>query len=218
MEKTDAKGTAFILAAGTFPTHPYPVSLLKEAEFLCCCDGAAQALIESELRMPDAIVGDGDSLPEAFREQYHDILHLVSEQDDNDLTKATRFCIQQGYTHITYLGTMGRREDHAIGNFALLMHFFRDFGIHPTFVTDYGTFTPCHGSSTFPTEPRQQVSIFNFSCQHLTGAGLRWPPYPFTELWQGTLNEATGSSVTFHGDGYYMVYTTFEKKKTNPAE
>lgn len=205
-------GGAVILAAGSFPTHPYPLSLLQKAEFLCCCDSAAQALIESGLRLPDAIVGDGDSLPQAFKEQDKDRLHLISEQDDNDLTKATRFCISLGYDHITYLGTMGRREDHAIGNFALLMHYFRYLHIHPTFVTDYGTFTPCHGDATFHVEPRQQVSIFNFSCHHLFGTGLRWAPYAFTELWQGTLNEAISDTVTLSGDGDYIVYITFDKK------
>lgn len=204
--------TAVILAAGSFPTNKIPLSILKEAEFLCCCDGAALELIRSGLCLPDAIVGDGDSLPEAFKEQYNDILHLISEQDDNDLTKATRFCISQGYTRITYLGTMGRREDHAIGNFALLMHYFRDLHIHPTFVTDYGIFHACQGRATFATTPRQQVSIFNYSCTRLSGTGFRWEPYAFEHLWQGTLNEATGDTVSLDGDGAYAVYIAYERK------
>ena len=49
-----------------------------------------QPLIEHGKLKPHAIIGDGDSLPQAFKEQYKDILHVVEElSNDNDLTKAT---------------------------------------------------------------------------------------------------------------------------------
>ena len=36
-------------------------------------------------------------------------------------------------------------------------------------------------------------------------------------MWQGTLNEAVGSSITLDGDGDYMVYLTHDGKMTEPA-
>ena len=81
-----------ILADGDFPTSPEPLKILSEASFVCCCDGAAEKLIAFG-RIPDAIVGDGDSLSPEFKAQYKDILHTESEQEYNDLTKATRFVV-----------------------------------------------------------------------------------------------------------------------------
>ena len=92
-----------------------------------------------------------------------------------------------------------------------------DFGVMPVMITDNGYFIPAKGVSTFATFRRQQVSIFNLSCSRLTGEGLKWQPYAYTAMWQGTLNEAVGSSITLNGDGCYMVYLTHDGKKTEPA-
>ncbi len=58
-------GCTVLLANGDFPRHPVPLTILRRAGSLICCDGAAANLpagIE-----PDAVVGDGDSLPPAAR-------------------------------------------------------------------------------------------------------------------------------------------------------
>ena len=74
-------------------------------------------------KAPDAIVGDGDSLPEALKQQYAHLLHLEDEQDYNDMTKATRFCMQRGARKIAYIGATGKREDHTLGNISLLAYY-----------------------------------------------------------------------------------------------
>ena len=40
---------------------------------------------------PTAVVGDGDSLSEELKQRYAHIYHPISEQEFNDLTKATLF-------------------------------------------------------------------------------------------------------------------------------
>ena len=52
---------AVILANGEYPTCPVPLTMLEEASFVACCDGAANEYI-SRGHTPDVIVGDGDSL------------------------------------------------------------------------------------------------------------------------------------------------------------
>ena len=202
---------AVILCDGDYPSHPIPLSILNQAPFLVCCDGAGMNHILHG-GTPDAIVGDGDSLPEDFKHRYADILHIVNEQEDNDQTKATRFCIAKGCRRIAYLGSTGKREDHALSNISLIMRYMRDFQLDVTMVTDNGYFTPATGTQTFGSFPRQQISIFNFGCQQLEGEGFRWNPYPYEELWQGSLNEAVGDSVTIHADGCYLLFRTFEPK------
>lgn len=204
---------AVILADGEFPTADIPLQILREAKFLCCCDGAAAKAIEQGF-MPDAIVGDGDSLTPEFKTRYAAIIHLESEQDDNDLTKATRFCIAKGFRHIAYLAATGKREDHTIGNIFLLPRYVQQFGITPEIYTDHGWFSVINGTTELPSFPGQQVSIFNITGKKVEGEGFTWPPYTYNELWQGTLNEAKSDRILLKTDGIMIVFRTYLAKKT----
>lgn len=198
---------AVILADGDFPTHSIPLSILRNARILVCCDGAGAKAIAHGI-MPTAVVGDGDSLPENIKNMLGDKFHSVSEQEYNDLTKATRYVLATvpAAKRIAYLGTTGKREDHTLGNISLMPFYMEEFGIEPTLVTDYGSFVVANGRQAFETSAGQQVSIFNLSCTHLSGCGFKWKVYPYKMMWQGTLNEATGNSVSLDGDGIYMVF------------
>lgn len=202
---------AVILANGDFPKNSIPLGVLRSAKYLCCCDDAARSCIENGFT-PDAIVGDGDSLSLEFKERYTDILHIVREQENNDLTKATRFCMEQGFKNIAYLGATGMREDHTLGNISLLVRYMEDYHLSPVMLTDYGYFIPINGTCKIDTFTRQQVSIFNFTCNEIKSSGLRWNTYPYHSWWQGTLNEATSSRVTFETDGCMITFFTYESK------
>ena len=198
---------AVIVANGQFPTHATPLNILHHAEHLIACDGAIVPL-HSEGLGEAVIIGDGDSVEEAFRSK----LIRIDEQDDNDLTKATRYCVENGWKRIAYLGCTGKREDHTLGNISLLMRYYREMSVDGTMFTDYGSFTPAYGNRTFPSMKGQQVSLFNFGSRQLLSAGLRWDAYNFQEWWQGTLNEAIGEEFTITADGYYLVYQTYDVK------
>lgn len=204
---------AVILADGEFPTADIPLQILRKAKFLCCCDGAAAKAIAQGF-MPHAIVGDGDSLTPEFKTRHAAIIHLESEQDDNDLTKATRFCIAKGFRHIAYLAATGKREDHTIGNIFLLPRYVQQFGITPEIYTDHGWFSVINGTTELPSFPGQQVSIFNITGKKVEGEGFTWPPYTYNELWQGTLNEAKSDRILLKTDGIMIVFRTYLAKKT----
>lgn len=206
---------AVVLCNGDFPSHPTPLGVLRSAAFLCCCDGAAATCLEHGFT-PDAIVGDGDSLPPELRRQHEPIVHIVEEQEYNDLIKATRFCMARGARRIAYLGATGLREDHTMGNISLMAYCLDELRLEPVMLTDYGVFTPASGTHTFSSFARQQVSIFNVGCCRLESDGLRWQSYPYSQLWQGTLNEATASEFTLRGDGSYIVFQTYEEKQAQP--
>ncbi len=128
---------AVVLANGEQPTHQIALKLLKEAPYIVCCDGAIQ-----RYNYADAIVGDGDSISSWARKKYEEIFEQVDEQDDNDLTKATRHCMTKGFRRIVYLGATGLREDHTLGNISLLIRYAKEFDIEPIMVTNYGWFVP----------------------------------------------------------------------------
>lgn len=189
-----------VVANGEFPSHHVPLAVLRQAPHVVCCDGAIRRLPNAEV-----VIGDGDSVPSEYRSR----LIQISEQDDNDLTKATRYCMSQGWHRIAYLGATGMREDHTLGNISLLMRYFRELQVDGIMFTDYGFFTPAYGDQTFSSQQSQQVSIFNFGSTRLASSNLKWPCSPFNQLWQGTLNEALSDSFSIQSDGYYLVYQTY---------
>lgn len=204
----DTRFDAVVLANGEFPVHPVPLGILRGAGHVVCCDGAVMNLPFT----PTAVIGDGDSLSAEDKLRLKGLFHQVSEQEDNDLTKATRFCLGRDWRRLVYLGATGKREDHTLGNISLLVRYMREMDVLPTMVTDHGYFTPAQGRQLFRSFPGQQVSIFNYGCRTLSSEGLRWESYPYQMAWQGTLNESTGDSFTLTGDGDYLVFRTFEAK------
>ena len=198
---------AVILANGDYPSAPLPLGILAEAPYVVCCDGAANEYI-ARGNTPDLIVGDGDSLSKENRERYVHLLHRISEQEFNDLTKTMKHLLAQGRRRIAILGATGRREDHTLGNISLLIEYMR-MGADVRMFTDHGVFIPCKDTRTFPCRPDQQVSIFNFTARDLKADGLAYPIYDFTNWWQGTLNACTGTEFTIEAKGEYLVYLNF---------
>lgn len=199
---------AVILADGEFPRGALAVKMLREIPAVVCCDGAAHKLLVHGVQ-PVAIVGDGDSLPPKIRERYASIIHQEKEQETNDLTKAFRYCLAQGWQDVLILGATGKREDHTLGNVSLLMEYVQQ--AHVQMLTDYGLFTPVCGDAGFQAFPGQQVSVFNMGCTRLRGEGLVYPLRVFTNWWQGTLNEATGTEFKIFTDGKILVYRTLKR-------
>lgn len=200
-----------ILANGSYPTNDIPLEILNGHGYLCCCDRAGLTAIEHGLK-PDAIVGDGDSMPLSGQQALSGIFHRVDEQEYNDLTKATLFVLAQGRKQIVYLGATGLREDHTIANIALMATYRRKLGVEPIMATDYGWFSAHEGNHVFKAFPGQQVSILSFGCHKLSSKGLKWDAYPYDTLWQGTLNEAVAPTFEIDADGLYIIYQTYEAK------
>ena len=195
---------AVIVAGGEFPTTPQPLEVLQSASYVVCCDGAADRYIATG-RVPDAIVGDGDSISTVNSEKYAHLLHVISEQETNDQTKAVRFLMERGKHRIAIVGATGRREDHTIGNISLLIEYARK-GCEVCTFTDHGVFIPCNGTTTHKCRKGQQVSIFSITARDLSAEGLLYPIYDFNNWWQGTLNECTGDEFTINARGEYLLF------------
>lgn len=198
---------AVILANGEYPRHAFPLQQLQEAPYVVCCDGASNTYL-SQGKVPDVIIGDGDSLNASYRETYRQIIHHIEDQECNDLTKAVRFLKEQGKQHIVIVGATGKREDHTLGNISLLMEFQR-MGLQVCMLTDYGVFVPCQGEQSFSVYIGQQLSIFNFTAQGLHAEGLVYPLRDFSSWWEGTLNEVNRTTCTFYAEGEYLVFLNY---------
>lgn len=198
---------ALIIANGEYPAAEQALAQLRVSDYVVCCDGGADAYIERG-GVPDAIVGDGDSLSAKNRERYASRIYYSPDQETNDQTKAVNYLMERGYTNIAIIGATGKREDHTLGNIALLVEYMRA-GANVRMYTDYGVFIPCCGTRSFASHQGQAVSIFNISAKGLRSKGLQYPIYDFTSLWQGTLNRAEGAEFTIEAEEEYIVFQTY---------
>ena len=201
-----------IIANGAFPRHPVPLSFLREASRIICCDGATEALLEYGLE-PDYIVGDLDSLSQELQQRYSHCLHHDRDQHTNDLTKSVKFCTEKLWNEITIVGATGKREDHSLGNISLLADYATSVKVQ--LITDYGVFVPLLKSGSFESFAGQQVSVFSLGPDTIfTFLGLKYPltGQTITSWWQGTLNEAIGSDFFIGMDhGRALVFRKFIK-------
>ena len=201
-----------ILANGEFPKHEIPLSFLKNAQHIICCDGAIEQLLAFGCK-PESIVGDLDSISEELKQRFSSILFPNPDQETNDLTKSVQFCIQHGWREITVLGATGKREDHTVGNISLLSDYGKTIQIQ--MLTDYGVFNPQYRSTVYESYCGQQVSIFSLTpTTLLTTQNLAYPieKQNLLSWWQGTLNESTGDTFSITIDqGEIVVFRKYER-------
>lgn len=202
--------TTVIIANGRFPSHPVPLSCIREAEYIICCDGAANDFI-ARGGVPDAIVGDCDSISEENKIRFADILHPNPDQETNDLTKSVQFCVENGRQEIIIVGGTGKREDHTLGNISLLADYAELAGV--IMVTNWGIFTPIHSITEFKSYKGEQVSIFSIDPKKLTTHNLKYPVEGriLTNWWQGSLNESLGDSFSIDPEGRVIVFQAYKQ-------
>lgn len=200
-----------ILADGEIPSHRVALAFLRAASRVIACDGAWKNSTALG-RVPDAVVGDCDSIGE------DDICGLKlaqipvvrdGRQDDNDLCKAFRYALASGAVRIVILGADGKRDDHMIGNVFHLLDFAGRCA-EVTMVTNAGVFSPVlPPSAEFDCRRGDPVSIFAPSPDTvMESEGLEWPldGVKFDTLWRGTLNRAASNRVTLRTNRPILLY------------
>lgn len=211
-----AVGHALVLANGDFPRSALALELIdrwqrgEEGYYLICCDGAVQKLWDARTCLPNAVVGDLDSIDPALKERLGERLHHVSEQDTNDLTKSIRYLASQGLIGsegICILGASGGREDHLLGNVFLLPSYLQ-YSPEVVMLTDTGYFRVVQGCAQVDTYVGQQVSVFTPAMNAISLTGVHWPLVEqcLPALWCGTLNRADEECIRLESDEPCLLY------------
>ena len=199
-----------ILANGAMPCGD-AVEILHHAHILVACDGAVENAL-SLGRVPDFVVGDGDSTSDSKRDAMGERFVCVDEQETNDLAKAFRFSCARfpEAKTIVVLGAHGLRDDHFIGNVSLLPDLAEESAsASVSMVTESGRFDVVLGRRTFRTHVGEPVSVFAFRAGvGVVSDGLVWPleGVRLDALWRGALNRADKETVTLAADGPIVVY------------
>lgn len=204
--------TAVIVGNGQFPKKEYPLYLLESADYVICCDGALDTYLRHfrgrNLRRPDVVVGDMDSLSEKTAERFRDIAVKIDEQETNDQSKAFHYILEHfpDVDTIHILGATGKREDHTIGNLSLLMEYAREMRrqdcgrtVFVDIVSDWSTAFAITDTCTLDVGEGRSVSIIcPDNSLNIKSEGLVWPTdnVVFDNLWQATLNRASADRIS----------------------
>lgn len=197
---------------GQFPKKEYPLYLLESADYVVCCDGALDTYLRHfsgrNLRRPDVVVGDMDSLSKKTAERFRDIAVKIDEQETNDQSKAFHYILEHfpDVDTIHILGATGKREDHTIGNLSLLMEYAREMRrqdcgrtVSVDIVSDWSTAFAITDSCTLDVGEGRSVSIIcPDNSLNIKSEGLVWPTgnVVFDNLWQTTLNRASADRIS----------------------
>lgn len=195
-----------ILANGEPPSAALLARLVSECDFFLATDGAA--LTATRLGVfPDMVSGDFDSLDLSAAQALLPQTKFVPTPDQNktDLEKAFEIVRERGAESVTIVGAAGRRIDHTLGNFSLLLRWRAEYPNLPVvFATDGSETRAVLGEVTLETEPGDAVSLLSFDGHaRVSVSGVRWPleNYSLAVGVGGLLNEALDERVTVSAAG-----------------
>ncbi|MFQ3183336.1 MAG: thiamine pyrophosphokinase [Octadecabacter sp.] len=161
---------------------------LKWGKTVVCADGGADYAMRAQLK-PVAVIGDMDSITEAARAAFGEILHLIKEQDSTDFDKALRHI---DAPLILGGGFSGARLDHELGSMTALVR-------HPDrrciLIGDETITLLCPPQIKLDLPIGSVVSLYPMADVGCKSSGLYWPTTglrfaPDNRI--GTLNKVAG--------------------------
>lgn len=112
-----------IFANGVLPDVEAARELLLEGDVILAADGGTRHVLALG-RMPDAVIGDLDSISNEDRLRMEkagvEILEYPQDKNETDLELAIEHALSKNPARIIILAALGRRIDQALGNLSLL--------------------------------------------------------------------------------------------------
>tara|TARA_B100000686_G_C16699209_1_gene922352 strand:+ start:582 stop:1262 length:681 start_codon:yes stop_codon:yes gene_type:complete len=114
---------ALIVCNGSPPPKSLLYQLWEKTTYHVAADGGANLLAKRKY-MPDAVVGDFDSLDSKIREKMPNTKFLhIPEQETNDADKSVRHCLKLGFKEIHLLSADGGRLDQFLSGLEILFKY-----------------------------------------------------------------------------------------------
>jgi thiamine pyrophosphokinase len=195
-----------ILANGEPPTQTLLARLQAEHDLFLAVDGAVRAAAERGIA-PNLVTGDFDSISIEEAQRLFPNAEFIPTPDQyhTDLEKAMQIARDRGAEAVTVAGAAGRRIDHTLGNFSLLLRWRTSWPDLPVkFVADGSEVRAVLGETTLETGIGDAVSLLSLDGQaRVSIDGVRWPlqDRPLLVGVGGLLNEAIQPRVTIKAEG-----------------
>lgn len=171
MEKQEI---ALIVCNALLPPPKLFESILRRQPLILCADGGANRLAKRGIR-PDYIIGDLDSLQPQLREALpsEQIIHNAG-QDNTDLEKALDFAVERGMAKATVIGATGRRPDHTLANFSILLKYHDQIELQ--FIDAYCSMRIISGETVLEEPVGRTLSLMPLGrCDGIETEGLAYP-------------------------------------------
>jgi thiamine pyrophosphokinase len=112
-----------IFANGNLPNLEKARALLRPDDFILCADGGTRHALAMGI-IPNAIIGDMDSLPSYFQPSTFDgeLILFPKDKNETDLELAIDHALTLQPDQILILAALGGRMDQTLANIALLSH------------------------------------------------------------------------------------------------
>jgi len=114
------KEKIILIVNGNLSVKKNFIDFLKKYDSILCVDGAANKIINLGIK-PDYILGDLDSINKINIRKYSQNLIKLENQNYNDLHKTLLWAKEKNIKNIDIIGIDGKRIDHTIGNFNIIL-------------------------------------------------------------------------------------------------
>ncbi|MBR5279685.1 MAG: thiamine diphosphokinase [Clostridia bacterium] len=166
------KRCIIIGAAPVFTGH----EVISDRDFVIVCDGGLAHVQSAGIHF-DVLLGDFDSWEGPIPQGDFETITLPKEKDDTDLMYAVKFAIQRGYVNFIFLGVLGGRTDHFLGNLAAGAYVAEKGGLCVLFGQNERLYVLKDNILTLSPIPGTIVSVLSWGDQlrHVTLSGLAYP-------------------------------------------
>jgi len=189
-----------IILANGKPPKKNIISFFQRNGFnkLICADGGANSALRMGL-VPDAIVGDLDSISPAALNEFKSISKVIrlKRQNDTDVEKCLKYAISKGYKEALLVGVTGNRLDHTFCNLGIVLKFFPKINI--SLIAENSCLKPYNRKAELKTYKGETISVYGFDRKtKISSVGLKFPlkniSLPFGEK-ESTSNIVTSDKV-----------------------
>ncbi|KMT21459.1 thiamine diphosphokinase [Clostridium cylindrosporum] len=194
---------AVILVNGNITSSSKIKDVCENSDYIIAADGGANIAYKEGL-FPDYIIGDMDSIREDILEYFKSLGSKIekypSEKDYIDTELCLNKALQIGATEVIYLGGIGDRLDHNLGNIHLLYNTIKK-GISASIVSETAEVYICNGFLQVDGSIGDTVSIVPLfeNIKGITLKGFKYPlnnaSFDFGSVF-GTCNELLSESAS----------------------
>ena len=200
------KEKIILVLNGKLPKKADLCVFLKKYNKIVCADGATNQVIQSNIK-PDLIMGDLDSIEKTVLEEYKENVVKLINQNYNDFQKILFWLKKKKYKKLDIIGMEGKRIDHLIGNFNIILKEVANFDL--TIFSEFGIFYTVQKKRIFKKCKKKYFSLFSFSKNNkITTKGLKFKldNKSLKNLEEGTLNFSYKDEVTIETEKNILVF------------
>lgn len=164
-EKNQLGKWACLIGGG--PASIGDVRVLKTAQKIFCADGGANIAFQHNF-IPDAIIGDGDSISKEAENAFSDLIVKIADQDTTDFEKCLTYIKDD---NLLCFGFLGGRIDHQLAAFSALAKFPQKSVV---LVGEDEIVFLCRDGLEIDLPIGSNVALFPLNESRVTSTGLVW--------------------------------------------